>query len=79
MPGAQLVPLGQLPERSAELAAAWGEQAPGPVYVICASGNRSKVGAQVLRAAGVDARSVTGGTAAWQASGGPVLRGTSSS
>ena len=78
VPGAQLVPLGQLPGRWADLATRWGERAAGPVYVICASGNRSKVGAQILSTAGVDARSVIGGTAAWEASGGPVLRGTSS-
>mgnify|MGYP003471690792 CR=1 FL=1 len=76
VPGAQLVPLGQLPARWAELAARWGDLAAGPVYVICASGNRSKVGARILAGAGVDARSVSGGTAAWQASGAPVVRGS---
>jgi rhodanese-related sulfurtransferase len=75
VPGAQLVPLGQLPGRWAELTTRWGDLAEGPVYVICASGNRSLVGARILRGAGVDARSVAGGTAAWEASGGPVVSG----
>jgi rhodanese-related sulfurtransferase len=79
VPGAQLVPLGQLPGRWAEVAGRWGERVDGPVYVICASGNRSKVGARILTTLGVDARSVTGGTAAWAAAGGPVARATSSS
>ena len=59
VPGAMLIPLAQLPARKAEVAN------DGPVYVICRSGNRSKVGASVLDAAGYDAVSVDGGTMAW--------------
>lgn len=46
-----------------------------PVFVVCASGNRSREVAADLHAAGYDARSVAGGTAAWEASGRPVVRG----
>lgn len=47
-----------------------------PVYVICASGNRSKTAASWLRSAGVDAISVAPGTGGWVVHGGPVVRGT---
>jgi rhodanese-related sulfurtransferase len=46
-----------------------------PVYVICASGNRSWTAAQFLFQRGIDARSVMGGTAGWTARGLPVARG----
>jgi rhodanese-related sulfurtransferase len=45
------------------------------VYVICASGNRSKTATDWLRARGVDAISVAGGTSAWLGQGRPVVRG----
>ncbi len=69
VPGARLVPLGQLPHHLAELPA--GE----PVYVICASGNRSWTAARFLIQRGLDARSVAGGTGDWAARGLPVVRG----
>jgi rhodanese-related sulfurtransferase len=69
VPGAVLVPLGQVAGRAGELPRGV------PVYVICASGNRSLTAAKVLVRAGVDAWSVAGGTGAWQRAGGPVLRG----
>ncbi len=69
VPGAVLIPLAQLPIRKAEV------PNDGPVYVICHSGNRSKVGASVLEAAGYDAISVNGGTQAWIIQGGPVVTG----
>lgn len=69
VPGARLVPLGRLP---GELA---GLPRTGPVYVICASGNRSLAAAGYLARAGVDAWSVAGGTGAWARSGGPLVRG----
>jgi len=69
VPGARLVPLGTV-------AASIGEiQGTGTVYVVCASGNRSRTAAQTLVAAGLDALSVQGGTAAWVAAGRPVVRG----
>lgn len=72
VPGAQLMPLGIVPVRAHELPR--GE----PVYVICASGGRSAQAAELLTEAGVDARSVAGGTNAWVRSGRPVETGTTS-
>ena len=54
--GALLIPMGQLPSRVRELDRA------KPVYVICATGNRSLAMTDLLRAAGFNAWSVTGGT-----------------
>jgi rhodanese-related sulfurtransferase len=69
VPGAVLMPMGQLPSRVAEL------DRSRPVFVICASGNRSRAMADYLERVGFDARSVDGGTAAWVQSGHPVVRG----
>ena len=69
VPGARLIPLARLPHHAAGLPV--GE----PVYVICASGNRSWTAAQFLARRGVDARSVMGGTGDWVARGLPVVRG----
>lgn len=69
VPGALLMPLGNL-------AAHVGEIPTGdPVYVICASGNRSREGARIVEAAGRSAVSVVGGTAGWVAQGRPVEAG----
>ena len=46
------------------------------VHVVCQAGGRSAQAAQLLIAAGIDARSVTGGTAAWIGSGRPTQTGT---
>ncbi|TNC29777.1 rhodanese-like domain-containing protein [Amycolatopsis alkalitolerans] len=69
VPGARLIPLRSLPARIPELPR--GER----IYVICASGNRSRTAATWLASAGLDARTVNGGTSAWIAGGGPVVRG----
>ena len=69
VPGAVLMPMGQLPSRVGEL------DRHRPVYVICASGNRSRAMSDYLARAGFDARSVDGGTAAWAAAGRPVVAG----
>jgi len=69
IPGAVLMPLAQVLARQAELPA--GE----PVYVICASGNRSKTAVDWLRSRGTQAVSVTGGTSGWVSQGGPVVHG----
>lgn len=69
VPGARLIPVGQLPARLSEV------ERGRCVYVVCASGNRSKVGAEVLNAAGLDAVSVAGGTAGWRRAGHPVVTG----
>ncbi len=69
VPGAQLMPLAQVLSRRSELPR--GET----VYVVCASGNRSKTATDWLRGRGVDAVSVVGGTSAWIAKGHPVVTG----
>lgn len=69
VPGALLMPVGQVPARVKELNKA------RPVYVICRSGQRSLGIAEYLTQAGYDARSVEGGTAAWSDSGRPVVTG----
>jgi rhodanese-related sulfurtransferase len=67
--GADLVPMDQVPSRVRDL------PRTAPVYVICATGNRSLAAADFLARAGVDAWSVAGGTAGWQRAGHPVVRG----
>lgn len=67
VPGATLVPLGSLPAHAAGLP---GDQ---PVYIICATGNRSLTAARFLAGRGVDAKSVAGGTSRWMARGLPVV------
>lgn len=69
VPGAQLIPLGELPDRFEE---ATGD---GPLYVICASGNRSRGAAEALRRTGIEAYSVAGGTSAWAAAGREIVTG----
>lgn len=69
VPGARLVPMGQLPSRVEEV------PRDKRVYVVCASGNRSGVMVDFLRAQGVDAVNVAGGTKAWMAAGFPVVQG----
>lgn len=73
VPGAALIPMGQLASRTAEL------EPSRPVYVICASGNRSSAMTHFLRRAGFDAYSVAGGTTAWVRSGRPVVTGSRAS
>lgn len=70
VPGATLVPLSRLPGRVGEL------PRDEPVYVICATGNRSLHAADHLRRAGIDAISVAGGTTAWERLGHPLARGS---
>ena len=69
VPGADLVPLSRLTSAVERLPRGV------PVYVICASGNRSLAAADFLAGAGVDAWSVAGGTGAWARSGRPVVYG----
>lgn len=69
VPGALLMPLAQVLSRTSELPT--GE----PVFVICASGNRSRTATSWLRDRGYDASSVAGGTSGWIASGRPVVHG----
>jgi rhodanese-related sulfurtransferase len=69
IPGAVLIPLGELDGRLAEL------PVDRTIQVVCASGNRSLRAARALVAAGIDAVSVSGGTSAWVRSGRPVTTG----
>ena len=66
VPGARNMPLSVLPARMAEL------PKDRPVYVICQAGGRSAQAAGLLRAVGIDAVDVFGGTGAWIDSGRPV-------
>lgn len=66
VPGARNLPLSVLPARVGEL------PKDQPVFVICQAGGRSAQAASLLRAVGVDAVDVLGGTGAWIASGRPV-------
>lgn len=69
VPGAVLIPLGQLAERVDEIPAA------DPLYVICAAGGRSLTATRALVDAGYHALSVAGGTNGWESAGRPVVRG----
>jgi rhodanese-related sulfurtransferase len=68
-PGAVLVPLGQVPARVDEF------PTEGTVYVICKAGGRSAKAVEHLRARGVDAVNVAGGSLAWREAGHPVESG----
>ncbi len=69
VPGAKLVPMGEVVERVAEIPKGV------PVYVICQSGGRSLKAARWYRARGIDARNVTGGTKAWIDAGNDTVAG----
>jgi rhodanese-related sulfurtransferase len=69
VPGAVPVPLGEVPDAVDRF------PTDGPVYVICAAGGRSRKAAEFLRANGVDAINIAGGTRAWIAAGHPVATG----
>ena len=69
VPGAVLIPMGELPSRLTEL------DRYAAVYVVCASGNRSRTMTDVLRRAGFEAYSVAGGTGGWIRSRRAVVTG----
>jgi rhodanese-related sulfurtransferase len=71
VPGARLMPLMRLAELASDL------PAERPIYVICASGNRSKAATGMLRQRGLDAWSVAGGTAGWAGTGRAITIGHS--
>ena len=70
VPGAVLMPMGQLPSRVEEL------DINTPVYVVCASGHRSASMTDFLASTGFDAYSVAGGTSGWARSGRDIVTGT---
>ena len=69
VPGAVLLPLAEVPDQI--------EKFPKdqPVYIICASGNRSRVAGDYLSAHHIEAVNVAGGTKGWVSSGRKFLRG----
>lgn len=69
VPGAPLIPLGTVAVRVGEVPSA------GEVLIICKSGGRSRKAAELLRAQGIDAINVAGGTMAWIDAGHPVVTG----
>lgn len=69
VPGALLVPMSQLGARVGEL------DRGRPLYLICATGNRSAAMTDALRGAGFDAWNVVGGTTAWARAGRPLETG----
>jgi rhodanese-related sulfurtransferase len=69
VPGAVLIPLGEVPERVGEV------PTDGTVYVICGSGPRSARAVEHYRSLGIDAVNVAGGTRAWAAEGFPTDSG----
>lgn len=66
VPGAASIPMGQLPDRLAEI------DRSKPVFVVCEAGGRSSAMTDVLLHRGFDAHSVT---AAWAEAGRPVDTG----
>ncbi len=69
--GARNIPLGTVETGASEL------DATEPVIVICQAGGRSMKAAEIMGRAGMDARSVVGGTGEWIAQGRPVVTGPS--
>ena len=69
VPGAVLIPMGQLPSRLEEL------PRDHTVYVICRTGNRSGAMGPLLDAHGFDSVNVVGGTLAWIRAGHPYDTG----
>jgi rhodanese-related sulfurtransferase len=70
LPGATLIPLGQLPSRLAEV------PRDRDIVVVCRTGRRSAEGRDILLGAGFDrVTSMAGGINAWKASGRPVVTG----
>ncbi|MEZ5216785.1 MAG: rhodanese-like domain-containing protein [Ilumatobacteraceae bacterium] len=69
VPGARLIPLGEVPARVAEF------PADSPIYVVCRSGARSGRACEFLRQQGSDAINVGGGTLAWIEAGFEVVTG----
>lgn len=69
VPGAPLVPVGSVAERLDEF------PRDTEVLLICKSGGRSRMAAEILRANGIDAVNIDGGTDGWIAAGNAVTTG----
>lgn len=70
VPGAILVPLATVPD---ELHRFEGDE---PVFLICARGGRSAKAVEFMRARGIDAVNVAGGTGSWVEAGKPTVAGS---
>lgn len=67
MPGATLIPLGELPSRLSEI------PTDRTIVVVCRSGNRSQAGRDILLEAGFkDVTSMAGGMNEWRSLGLPI-------
>ncbi len=69
IPGAKLIPLGELRARIDEL------PKNQEIICVCRSGNRSLSATRLLGGAGFKAHNLSGGMTAWSRSGLPVTRG----
>lgn len=69
VPGVRHIPLTTVPDHLDAF------PTDAPVYVVCAVGGRSGRAVQWLRAQGIDATNVAGGTQAWVEAGKPVAAG----
>ncbi|MBW3574619.1 MAG: NTP transferase domain-containing protein [Actinobacteria bacterium] len=69
VPGAHLIPLGELSERHTEV------PVDREVYVVCGGGGRSAAATEALNGAGYRAVNVAGGTRGWVDAGNPVVTG----
>lgn len=70
IPGATLIPLGELAARMGEL------PRDREIVVVCRSGNRSATGRDILREAGFkQVTSMAGGVTDWRAAGYPIVTG----
>jgi len=66
-PGAQHIPMGDVPARMAEI------DAEAQLFVVCHAGGRSQRVAQYLARNGYEPVNVAGGMLAWAAAGRPVV------
>ncbi len=69
IPGARLVPLGDLAARLSDL------PTDREILVVCRSGNRSSRATKQLTKAGLNAVNLRGGMIGWQGAGYPVRKG----
>jgi rhodanese-related sulfurtransferase len=69
VPGALLIPMGEVQERVGDF------RQTAPIYLICATGSRSRRVAEFLETQGIEAINVVGGTTAWIDAGFPVDQG----
>lgn len=69
VPGSVHIPLTTIPDSLDRV------PVDSPVLVVCAVGGRSARAVEFLRARGVDATNVAGGTKAWMEAGRPVVTG----